>query len=240
MGWCVTGARLGVVARAALVALAGVLLLGCGDKEAASGDDTGTADTANPIAPPDYAPLWDLNAAGCDDDQDAIVYYLFEGQIDDAGDVVGQEGWYWFFKTEGWEGDCVDRFDVAGSADTPSYAEDVCYGCERAFSTAWDLADENRGCTGHDYETFWDLEDEDQDHYEVEVLLDALTPSGNPNQDNQMLVTTAWEKSARKMIYNPAYARGHYDPVVADDYEGAATLDWSASTGICVAFTTGE
>jgi len=42
------------------------------------------------------APL-DLDASSCED-EDAIVYFLFNGAIDADGNLTGEEGWYWFLK----------------------------------------------------------------------------------------------------------------------------------------------
>jgi len=213
------------------------LLVACGGKT--STDDTGTPTTEdhNPIVPAEYEYLWDTDVSSCDG-ADAIVYYLFAGETDGAGTLTGTEGWYWFFATEGWDGDCVDTFTVEGSTASHSWDEDACYGCEAFYDSRWDLPDENRGCTDTDYETFWEQEDVDKDRFDVEVGIDALTPSGNPNTDNKMIVATIFQGSDNTRWVNAGYARGHYLPVTEGDYEGPATLDWVAQEGICVTITT--
>lgn len=216
-------------------------LAACSPKE--GGDDTGgggDTDAGNPIVPEAYEYVWDIDASDCEGEGDAVVYWLFEGAIDDAGVLTGTEGWYWFFGQPDWAGDCVDTFTVEGEQDTFSWSEEVCYGCERAFDARWGLDDADRGCGGHDYETFWELEDEDADRYNVDVLFDALSPSGNPNADNQMLVVASYVGSDGSRWYNPSYGRGTYTPVTEGDYEGAATIGWVAGDGICVTFTEAE
>lgn len=211
-------------------------LAGCGGKE--GGGDTGgaTEDTGNPIVPDGYEYLWDLDAESCDGD--AIVYFLFDGEIDDSGGFTGAHSYYWFFKGEGWDGDCVDTFRVEGDEGSHAWADDACSGCERLFDTTWDLADEDRGCSGFDYEGFWEQEDVEADRFDVAVLFDALSPSGNPNTDNQMLVLVSYEDADGQRWVNQGYARGQYLPTVADDYEGGATVNWASEDGICVTITT--
>lgn len=211
-------------------------LVACGPKasDGETADTSGGGDTGNPIVPDGYAYLWDIDASSCDDG-DAIVYRLFEGAIDGSAHLSGREGWYWFFGNEGWEGDCVDTFTVEGDQDTASWQDDVCYGCERLFSSDFNLADSDRGCPGHDYETFWELEDEPTDRFDVAVLFDALSPSGNPNADNAMLVVTSY-RSGGQRYYDPGYGRGHYTPDTADDFEGPAAIDWASESGVCVTF----
>ena len=128
------------------VALA-ALLLACSGKPP-GGDDSSVLplDTAvdygdSPLVPEEFQYLWDVDASGCADDTDAIVYHMFAGTVNAAGKLRGEEAWYWFFKTPGWDDDCVDTFDVDTEATDTNWADDPCSGCDLEFSGARSSSD---------------------------------------------------------------------------------------------------
>lgn len=220
-----------------------LLALACSGKDESppAGDDTGSGDTGygpNPIVPDAYADLWDVDASSCED-ADAIVYLAFEGEIDDAGHFSGREGRYWFFAEEGWEDDCVDTFTADADESDTNWQEDPCSGCDREFTGTWKLADEDRGCGGFDYEDFFDNDDVAKDNYNIIVMLDPLSPSGNPNMSTLVMMAFQDDDNENSYAFNSDYARGDYVPVVKGDYEGAATVTWASTTGTCVEFTSG-
>lgn len=220
------------------------LLAACTQKDEPAVDDSGPADTGteygdNPVVPEEYQYLWDLDASGCDDDQDAIVYYDFAGAVDADGNLAGQESWYWFFKTEGWDGDCVDTFDVDTTASDTNWQDDPCSGCDLEFSGTWDLADENRTCPGYDYEDFFDNDKVDDDHYNLIVMLDPLSPGGNPNSTTLVMAAFQDDDNTNSYSFNSDYARGDFIPETDGDYEGPASVTWVPTAGICVSFTSG-
>lgn len=204
----------------------------------ADSQDTAVDYGDNPIVPDDYRYLWDVDASGCADDEDAIVYHRFTGEVTATGRLQGQESWYWFFKTAGWDGDCVDTFDVSADRSDTNWSDDPCSGCDLEFSGTWDLPDAGRTCPGYDYEDFFANDDVDADHYNVIVMLDPLSPGGNPNQTT--LVMAAFQDDDRPSSYsfNQDYARGDFIPAAEGDYEGAATVSWVPTAGTCVTFTT--
>lgn len=222
--------------------LALTLLLACsggdGNKQP-NGDDSGATEGPNPIVPEQYELLWDLDASSCEDE--AIVYFLFDGDIDDAGNLVGTERWYWFFAEEGWDGDCYNTFDVVGEEGELGWKESPCSGCDREFLATWTLDEDEDGdyvCQGFGYESMFDDDTRDRiddEEYYADVMLDPLSPSGNVNED--MLVFTYFQDDQSEYSYNARTdARGTYVPG-GDDYEsGPAHLDWTLTSGMCVDF----
>jgi hypothetical protein len=209
-------------------------------------DDTGGAaeDTdigPNPIVPDEYALLWDIDAASCDS-EDAIVYFLFNGTIDGEGNLDGKEGWYWFFKDDGWEGDCVDTFDVTGAEGELGWSTSPCSGCDREFLADWSLedADGENACPGYGYESFFDDDDKDridEEKYTGDIMLDTLSPSGNVNDHMLVFAYTQDDQSETTYIPRPD-SRGEYVPDEGADYAtGSASLSWVISQGMCVSFS---
>lgn len=225
--------------------LVSLLLLACagggngGDKNPV--DDTGTTatDGPNPIVPEDYALIWDLDASGCEEDEDAIVYHLFTGTTDGAGGFVGTEGYYWFFKTEGWEGDCVDSFEVEGEASDTNWQEDPCSGCDYEYTSQWQLKDAGRTCDGFDYEDFFANDDVARDTYNTIVMLDPLSPSGNVNETTLVMMAYQDDDNTNSYSFDSAYARGSMTPDVEGEFDGPATIEWVGTTGWCVKITGG-
>jgi hypothetical protein len=223
------------------VALAS-LLVACSDKPANGEDSLLTADDTavdygdNPIVPEEFQYLWDVDASGCADDTDAIVYHMFTGAVNTAGKLRGEEAWYWFFKTPGWDDDCVDTFDVDTEATDTNWADDPCSGCDLEFSGTWDLADEKRTCPGYDYEDFFANDKVSADHYNVIVMLDPLSPGGNPNQTTLVMAAFEDDDNPNSYSFNADFARGDYVPDVEGDYEGSAAVTWVPTAGTCVTF----
>ena len=221
------------------------LLFACSGKPATDGDTAPADDTAidygdNPIVPEAYAYLWDVDASGCEDDEDAVVYYLFEGAVDEAGNLSGQESRYWFFKTEGWDGDCVDVFDVETAASDTNWEDEPCSGCDLEFTGTWSLDDANRTCPNYDYEDFFDNDDVNKDEYNVIVMLDPLSPGGNANATTLVMAAFQDDDNESSYSFNADYARGDFVPATEGDYEGPATMNWVPTAGICVTFTSSD
>ena len=208
-----------------------------GDK--AVPDDSGTTDTLgpNPIVPEAYALLWDLDASSCEDDDDAIVYHLFSGATDGAGGFSGTEGYYWFYKTEGWDGDCVDAFEVSGEASDTNWQSDPCSGCDYEYTSEWQLQDAGRGCSGLDYEDFFANDDVARDRYNTIVMLDPLSPGGNVNETTLVMMAYQDDDDTNSYSFDSAYGRGSMTPAVEGAFDGPATVEWVGSTGWCVKIT---
>jgi hypothetical protein len=209
------------------------LLAACGGDKA----DTATADPGygpNPIVPAEYELLWDLDAASCEE-PGAIVYFRFQGTVGDDGRLRGEETWYWFHSGEGWDDDCADVFTIDAPSDSIWGRNNPCAGCDREFHGDFVLDESRRTCS-YGYETLLDDDQRDRiedEAYTIDVQLDTLTPSGNVNA--QMLAFSYVQDDQTPTSYNGrAQARGAYVPATDGDYEGAATVDWVVTSGLCV------
>jgi hypothetical protein len=220
-----------------MTSLLPLLLLACSgapSEDDKTTDDTGEELGPNPIVPEEYALLWDVEASSCEDDAYGIVYYLFNGTIDDDGNLEGEEGWYWFLKADGWEGDCKDTFQVRGVEGELGWSTSPCSGCDREFLVEWELPETE---CGYGYESFFDDDNKDRiddELYTGDLLLDTLSPSGNVNAN--MLVFAYFQDDQDEYSYIPrADSRGDYYPEEGADYaSGAASLTWVISSGMCV------
>jgi hypothetical protein len=209
------------------------LILACGGDEV----DTAAGDVGpgpNPIVPEEYALLWDLDAASCEE-PGAIAYFRFRGEIAADGTLTGEETWYWFHSGEGWEGDCTDVFTVNAPEESIWGRNNPCAGCDREFHGDLVLDADRRTC-GYGYEGLFDDDQRDrieEEAYDLDVQLDTLTPSGNVNA--QMLAFSYVQDDQTPTSYNGRpQARGSYVPVTEGDYEGAAAVEWVVQTGVCV------
>jgi hypothetical protein len=204
-----------------------LLLAGCPSK------DDAPADTGNPIVPDEYAEVWDLEGSSCAGAH-AVLYFTFDGTIDDDGALTGTEKWYWFWTTEGWEGDCVDTFDVEGEDSNVNWEDPPCPDCERELETTFELTDAGRGCDGLDYEDYFWNHNVDDDDYSVILELETLD-GDEPYAGAGMTVNAGFEDdgSGGSFTFTDGYATGTYTPE-GDEYdEGAATLSWVVPERIC-------
>lgn len=190
----------------------------------------------NPIVPEEYELLWDLNAESCEE-HGAIVYFRFQGSIDAAGNLTGEESWYWFHSGEGWEGDCVDVFTVDMDEGGLNWGQDCGNACDREFLGTWTLDEAQRTCS-YGYENLFDDDDTDRiddEAYVVDVMLDTLTPSGNVNED--MIVFSFVQDDQSESSYNGrTNGRGSYTPDGTDYITDPATLEWVGQSALCVTF----
>jgi hypothetical protein len=213
-------------------------LLACVGKPGS--DDTSggaTADEHHPLAPPEYEDSWDVDSLGCDD---ATVYWAFDGAVDDAGNLSGQETWYWFFSTEGWDDDCADTFTLTGVEEDTPIADNSCLSCDRDFTASYVLEDANKGCTSlGGYESL--LDDDNTDRIDEEEYTMALLLDTNPlgaDEAGHMNVWTYVQDDRTETQWNPRnISEGTMTPDTAEDYAGAGTMKWAVDDGICVTIT---
>lgn len=201
-----------------------------GSPDSDSGIDYGS----NPLVPEAYQYLWDTDASSCDDGDYAIVYHTFTGAIGAAGKLTGTEAYYWFLKAESWEGDCFDTFDVDLHATDTNWSSDPCEGCDLEFSGTWDLPDANRSCPDYDYESFFANDRVTADTFNVILLLDPLSPAGNPNTSTLVMAAFQDDDDTSSYTFNVDYARGDFVPETEGDYEGPAAITWAPTAGLCV------
>lgn len=211
-------------------------LAACSGKD--GGDSSGGADTGpqdNPLVPEAYRGLWDTEASYCED-ANAILYFAFSGGVDSSGKISGSEGFYWFFNTEGFEGDCVDTFTVSGERGEVNWSSDPCTGCDMEYLADWELEDSNRTCAdAYDYEFFFLDSNDDEvetDSYSLSVMLDPLSPSGMVNQFTYVY-SFVEETSGSSYLQRPN-ATGDVTPEVEGDYEGALSIEWVVQQGVCI------
>ena len=80
--------------------------------------DTDSVDEGHPLAPERYKYLWNVEGT-CETWNNRTgnqVYILAEDvRVESDGAMSGVEKWYWFWAGEGWEGDCVDTFEIMGA-----------------------------------------------------------------------------------------------------------------------------
>jgi len=199
---------------------------GCnkGDSEGDTDDTSGEAEH-HPLVPEKYRYLW--NTGGCEttDGKSGVQVYILvdegDGSADASGSLTATERWYWFYGGE-WDEDCVDTFQLTGEFKVFDYTMLGCSECEEAYEVTRRLTEASCGLTY--YHIFALEERPDEEAYQAMVLFDTLTPSGNPNVDNKMLVMNGsrTEGGAYAMDYD--YARGHAFP---DDEPGyPSAYDW--------------
>ncbi len=220
------------------------LLIACGDDDKVKKDDTAdsnTAPTSHPLVPDDYQTKWDWDASGCEDGKSA-VYHLAEGYSvqesisgDDEMVLYVSERWFWFHGKDDFDGDCVDQFDYRGVATRYAWgANDPCGTCEEEY---WGSYNENteveNGCNiGYDGIIATDAGS--QNAYDTVVFkFDTLTMSGEPNQDNALLVYHAilWDGY---FSFDSSYAKGTVLPDATDDYGGPSQYEWVNLTTLCI------
>jgi hypothetical protein len=207
-----------------------LLLVACtgGPKESAK-ESVSTEPEFSPILPPEKQGYWDDKSEGCDD---STVYRWLKATIDDAGNISGTEGWYWFFEEEGFEDDCVDTFTITGSEGDINWSSDPCVQCDRSFKAEWNLEDANRTCN-FDYEDFFGNEKVAEDVYDTVFKLDPLSPSGNVNEKT-IAYLYAKVVGTNSYVGDNDWARGSFTPTTEGDYTKGAVLDMENLGGDCV------
>lgn len=191
--------------------------------------DTG-ATYDHPLVPEQYRGSWDEDSVSCDD---AIYYWAFSGTIDADGAMVGTEGWYWFFSDEGAATDCVDVFEVTATEERTPVADDPCISCDRDFTATYTLTE--TGCNWAGYEQMFDNDDVDridEEVYSVALMLDALDNDLAPMDQMNVWSFAQDDRSATSWL-DRSISTGTYVPD-GSDTEGAAAVDWTIKSGVCV------
>lgn len=210
--------------------LALTALLACSGGPAADAKGQTPTETAHPVAPEAYADVWDVDSLGC---EDATVYWAFQGAIDDAGELVGEETWYWFFAEEGWDADCADTFDVTAIEEPTPVADDACISCDRDFTARYALTDDKRGCPLDGYESLFDNDTRDridEELYTIALMIDAQPLGGEPGEVN------VWSYAQDDQSATTWHDRGVALGTLPDEAStgGAGALTWVVPDGTCV------
>ena len=214
-------------------------LLACigGDKDgpAVTGDSGGdSAVGSHPNVPPEYDGLWQVD--GCEDGTETVVYIIAEGSSEADGSFEMTETWYWFFDDPGWDDDCIDTLSYKGDRVSQSVHSSLS-ATEAEEGYMGTLKKTDDGCPGMNYLSTWDHPDakgfEYGDKWEVDfvVFFDTLSPSGNLNWENAMLVFM-WIGEGGQMTYgSTSYANGTFLP--EDETNPEPPADYEYVTSIC-------
>jgi hypothetical protein len=169
------------------------------DSVAGSGDSEPATD---PNVPEGYEDKWDTSGGGCEGSRwgNTSAYLLAEGSSDAEGNFTATETWYTFNGGD-WEDDTVDIYSYEGVAMT------------RSELNALDASEAEEGYVVEktaiqDESGSWGAEGERG------LVFDTLTPSGNLNWENAMLVfmySPGWGDS-EEWRANTDYARGVFLP----------------------------
>lgn len=202
------------------------------DKDTGPVDDTGWE--THPFVPEEYVWIWDTDGCEVDGDPGASVYHLATGSSTGTGSLQVTETWYWFFGNEGYEGDCYDSFTFEADPSDIQFSDDYepCSECELEYSGKYTNDESSEYACNISYSSFFDSPEGLYGDYELTLWFDPLTPAGNPNEDNKMLVIAGWwDDNSIGLDMN--YALGHAFPENDGDYDANVALDW-VSDQVCV------
>ena len=192
------------------IALLG-LLVACGSSDGntdttETAEDTGNGCSDHPNIPDGYECFWLDDGCMSGTAPANQIYYLFEGEIDDSGNFSGTETFYWFYPIEGREDDCIDKLAVTGRASGTDPAELGCVGCELVYDLERTELEKTCFTT---YNLFFP--EQDGNVFRQKLLLDYLTPNGEPQENDNVLVM-ARTKDNRGNWSTDEYARGTVFP----------------------------
>jgi len=192
-------------------------LLACGEKDH-SGDpkDTSVEDECHPNLPYESACLtWQFD--GCNEGADTWVARIADGSTDADGDFTLTETWYWFFG-EGWDDDCIDVIEYKNPSPLTQASLNSLNAGEAEIGYGATMTKKEDGCPQLNYLYLWDHPDKEDFEYgdeleqDVVFIFDVLTPSGNLNWENRMLVFVGYNISGNSYAMNTSYATGTYGP----------------------------
>lgn len=194
-----------------------LFVLGCagpaGDGNGPNNTDGAAVDSADPgvhpNVPPGYEFKWDYNAENCGGTQ---YYFLGSGTSDGEGNFVGQHVVYYFYGGD-WEEDDIDTYEMSGTSVTRSWLDaNSASECEEGYEVVREGVDMQSGWGGEATEMYY--------------AFDTLSPSGNLNYENAMLVFRYTYDRDGDLRGDFDYARGVYTPDSDDSVEPPASYTW--------------
>jgi hypothetical protein len=169
------------------------------NKGPGSGDSLDSDPGVHPNVPEGYEDKWDVTSETCEKTSDSKIYYLGEASSDSEGNFTATETWYLFHGGD-WEDDDVDVLKYEGTAMTRSDLNSLeATEAEEGYQTV-------RTVEQWDSNTNWS---DDADRL---LVFDTLTPSGNLNWENAMLVFMYKPSDTGGWRSDVNYARGVFSP----------------------------
>ncbi|MCB9795773.1 MAG: hypothetical protein H6741_24015 [Alphaproteobacteria bacterium] len=205
----------------------------CGEKDGTQ--DSTPVDTdpgTHPLVPEGYEFRWDTDGCG-ETNEDTQVYILGEARTDGSGTVTATERWFWFFGGA-WEDDCMDVIDYSGTEVADATLNSLnASEAEEGYDTQMTKSED--GCPQMNYLYLWDHPDKEDFEYgdtldqRVILIFDTLSPSGNLNYENAMLVFMGYEMQSNTFSMDIDYARGVFTPDSEDVLGPPASYTWEGS-----------
>ncbi|HJN77412.1 MAG TPA: hypothetical protein QGF58_26040 [Myxococcota bacterium] len=217
-----------------LLALACTKLLDRDPGDDSSSDSADSGELRHPNVPDDKWGIWQHE--GCNDGADTIVYIVAEGNTDADGNLLLEEKWYWFFDDTSWDLDCIDTLEYAGERVSQSYHQTF-EATESEEGYAGEVEKTDDQCPHMNYLATFKHPDEDDFEYgdtmkmDFVTFYDTLTPSGNPNLENAMLVYMYFGKSPSFTWGASDYGRGTITP--EDESEHGPPANYVYETSMC-------
>jgi len=200
-------------------------------------EDTGedTDDGTHPMVPDEYKYLWNTDDpctvwGGTEGHRVYILATDVRAEAD--GSISGTERWFWFFNEPGWDDDCVDTFTLSGQTRAEDYGQYECSQCEEGFEITRTLSEDNcsNSYTAHMFAWDWQNWDDPGDlPYVALLMMDTLSPNGNPNEDNKALMVQAKSDTSGEISQSSIdndFATGHAFPDNAASPGPPSSYDW--------------
>lgn len=198
---------------------------------ACTGQDTADTDpdtdpVADSIIPEQFQGLWNEGPCGANERGSQAYRHVANGRFTEDGSFTATERWYWFFPNN--KTPCIDEWALSGTSIGNGLAHG-CGECEIVLEIRRTPSDLQ--CSWVEPHSWFDIVDDSvpvkQWSYTHKLLMDTTSPSGNPNQDNRVLVLNRYYKEVAEEWANPEdYALGTLAPDSEDTYGPPAAITW--------------
>ncbi|MCB9795434.1 MAG: hypothetical protein H6741_22240 [Alphaproteobacteria bacterium] len=170
-----------------------------GVDDSSEADDSGrdTSSSGHPLVPEAYQNRWDID--GCGERGVGAMHYRLAEAASDASGQIQISVRSFIFRGGEWSDDCVDTLAYAGEAIP--HSENVAMGAseaEEGYRVSLSVLEDQCGLGREEGASAW-------------YLFDTLSPSGNPNYENAMLVYRFIEGESGPTL-DGDYARGVFSP----------------------------